>query len=105
MANTLVFRQAVVRSWGAAARGSGANVQATRRKIAAASDDAATARMAGLASDHASDLYLSRIGHGVEQVAHSVTSTGDRLVDTVEVVRSTDDASADLFRHWGGPRP
>lgn len=105
MGETLVFHPAVVRSWGVAARGSGTDVRTARSRVTTATEDAAAARLAGLVSDHASDRYLSRVGKGVGQVADNVRGTGDRLVETVDVVRSADDASVDLFRHWGGPRP
>ena len=105
MGAELVFHPAVVRSWGVAARGNGADVRAARRRVTTATEEAAAARLAGLASDHASERYLSRVGQGVGQVADNVTGTGDRLVETVSVVRSADDASVDLFQHRGGPRP
>lgn len=105
MGDTLVFRSAAVRSWGTAARGSGADVRTARAKVTTAARDAEAARLAGFVSDRVSDRYLSRVGQGVGQVADDLTGTGDKLVATVGVVRSSDDASADLFRHWGGPRP
>ena len=103
MGDTLVFHPAVVRSWGAAARGCGSDVRSARGTVGLAADDAGLARLVGFASDRASDRYLSRVGQGVGQVADNVTGTGDSLVQTVDVVRDADDKSADLFRRWGGP--
>ncbi|MPZ67746.1 MAG: hypothetical protein GEU83_20435 [Pseudonocardiaceae bacterium] len=103
MAEAVVFDPAVVRSWGLAAQASGGDVQSARGKVTAAAEDAACAHMAGLSTHHATQTYMSRVKHGVRRVADDVTGTGDKLVDTVAVVRSADDASADLFTRWGGP--
>lgn len=100
----LHFEQRVVTGWGHAAEHSGEDVGGARRTVITADDDAGYARAAGLAVRGASNQYTAGIESGVTGVAGAVSGIGDKLLATVGVVTSTDDADADLFVAWNGGR-
>lgn len=98
----LHFEPHAVTGWGHAAQHSGDDVAATRQVVVTADDDAGYARAAGLAVRGASNRYTAGIESGASGVADAVGGTGDKLLATVGVVTSTDDADADLFASWMG---
>lgn len=103
------FRPSEVTAWGRMARQSGDDVRGAKRKVVAAEEDAACVFASGLATKRASDRFTDAMETHVGKVAEALVGTGEKLVTTASIVRSTDDASTDLFVSWtnrhAGARP